>query len=260
MDIRVYGTGHSHKKGEFPPRLRFDVYFIGYFYTDFIYEVDGKMEEGNAGEMMIVPPGQIVYHGARPEAESGFVNDWMHVGGEDLTALLEKFPLPYLTPIRTDARYLATAIERIHRERSYRPEGYREKCDLILTDMIIDVYRAHKARLGTRAKTQLENIRGEIMRTYMRNWTLEEMARLAGYSPSRFSAVYKQTFGKAPISDLIETRIENAKLLLCYSSMHISEVADTVGFSSLYYFSRHFKKLCSLSPSEYREKQSKQSL
>ncbi len=125
--------------------------------------------------------------------------------------------------------------------------------------MIIDVYRAHKTQLGTRTKTQLENIRGEIMRTYMRNWTPEEMAKLAGYSPSRFSAVYKQTFGKAPICDLIEAHIENAKHLLCYSSMHISEVADTVGFSSLYYFSRHFKKLCGRSPSEYREEKSPKS-
>ncbi len=50
----------------------------------------------------------------------------MHVGGEDLTLLFEKFPLPFLTPIRADVLHLSTAIERIHRERSYRPEGYKE--------------------------------------------------------------------------------------------------------------------------------------
>jgi len=259
MDFRVYGTAFSHKKGEFAPRLRFDIYFFGYFHTDYLYEANGEMHEGHAGDFMIVPPGEIVYHGSRPDAESGFVNDWMHVGGEDLTSLLQKFPLPFLTPIRTDARYLATAIERIHRERSYRAEGYKEKCNLILTDMLIDIYRTYKRSMEKRSEAQLEHIRGEIMHTYMRNWTLEEMARLAGYSPSRFSAVYKDTYGTTPIADLIFARIKNAKLLLRYSSMRISEIADAVGFSSLYYFSRHFKKLCGTSPSEYRESQSEQS-
>lgn len=253
MDFRVYGTAFSHKRGEFSPRFAFDVYFIGYFHTDYLYEVDGELRPGHAGDFLIVPPGTIVYHGGLPDAEIGFMNDWMHVGGEDLDALLKKFPLPLLTPIRTDAGHLATAIERIHRERAYRAEGYREKCDLILAEMIINVYRSYKQSLGTRSAAQLEHIRGEIMHTYMRNWTLEEMARLSGYSPSRFSAIYKQTYGSSPISDLIAARIKNAKLLLRYSSMHISEVADAVGFSSLYYFSRHFKKLCGIAPSEYRE-------
>ena len=93
---------------------------------------------------------------------------------------------------------------------------------------------------------------------YDRDWTLEKMAKMAGYSPSRFSAVYKNTYGTSPIGDLIAVRIKNAKLLLRYSTMRISEVADAVGFASLYYFSRHFKKLCGISPSEYRDNASKQ--
>ena len=253
MDFRVYGTALSHKKGEFAPRLKFDFYFFGYFHTDYLYEVDGELRRGQAGDFMVVPPGVIVYHGATPEAETGFVNDWMHVGGEDLDAILKKFPLPFLTPIRTDASFLSTAIERIHRERSYRDEGYREKCDLIMTDTIINVYRSYKQSLGTRATARLEHIRGEFQHSYMQDWTLEKMAKMAGYSPSRFSAVYKSTYGTSPICDLIAVRIKNAKLLLRYSNMRISEVADAVGFSSLYYFSRHFKKLCGISPSEYRE-------
>ena len=257
MDFRVYGTAFSHKKGEFAPRLSFDIYFFGYFHTDYLYEVNGELLRGQAGDFMIVPPGAVVYHGATPEAESGFVNDWIHVGGADLDALLEKFPLPFLTPIRTDASFLSTAIERIHSERSYQDEGYREKCDLIMTEMIIDVYRSYKKALGTRSAAKLEHIRGEILHSYRQDWTLEKMAKMAGYSPSRFSAVYKNTYSTSPIGDLIAVRIKNAKLRLRYSTMRVSEVADAVGFASLYYFSRHFKKLCGTSPSEYRESMSK---
>lgn len=253
MDFHVYGTDFSHKRGEFAPRRCFDFYFFGYFKTDYLYEKDGVLLPGQAGDLLIVPPGKIVYHGARPDAESGFVNDWMHVGGEDLSELLKKFPLPLLTPIRTDAKYLANAITRIHRERSYRPEGYREKCDLIMAETVIDLYRSYRQSTVSNAETRLERVRGRMMQNYMQSWTIEEMAQLAGYSPSRFSSVYKTAYGIAPIEDLIRERIENAKRLLRYSHLRISEIADTVGFSSLYYFSRAFKKLAGQSPSEYRD-------
>ena len=253
MDFHVYGTSFGHKRGEFAPRLRFDFYFFGYFHTDYLYEKDGTLIPGQAGDLLIVPPGEIVYHGARTNAQSGFVNDWMHVGGKELCALFEKFPLPLLTPIRTDAKYLAGAITRIHREQSFRQEGYEEKCDLIMTELLIDLYRSYRQSIATRAETRLEQVRGRMMQNYMQGWTIEEMARLAGYSTSRFASVYKQAYGIAPIEDLIRERIENAKRLLLYSHLRISEIADTVGFSSLYYFSRAFKKLVGISPSEYRE-------
>ena len=253
MDIHVYGVSTEHKKGEFSPRLAFDYYFLGYFHTDYLYETDGVLKEGQAGTFMVAAPGTIIYHGGLPDAERGFINDWMHVGGEDLCALFEKFPLPPLTPIKLGEAHLSTAIKRIHRERSYQREGYREKCDLILTELIIDLYREYKSIVGEKSISLLEQVRGKVMHHYEKDWTLEKMAKLAGYSPSRFSAVYKEFFGISPIGDLIETRIKNAKLLLTYSNMHICEIADAVGFSSHYYFSRYFKRICGKSPSEYRD-------
>ena len=91
------------------------------------------------------------------------------------------------------------------------------------------------------------------MHDYKRKWTLEEMAGLCGYSQSRFSSIYKETYGISPIEDLIRERIKSAGRLLRYSNMPISEVADAVGFTSLYYFSRAFKKETGVSPTEYRE-------
>lgn len=252
MDFKVYGTQQTHKVGEFAPRLAFDHYFFGYFHTDYIYELDGRMYPGQAGELLIFPPGKIVYHGGTPGDERGFVNDWMHVGGDDLDELLHKFPIPLCTPIRTDPRYLSGAIERIHRELSFRPVGFSEKCDLIMADMIIDIFRDYRQKCGSPTEERLGYARGEIMSNYMQSWTLEQMARLSGYSASRFAVIYKESYGISPVNDLIRERIKQAELLLRYSSMQISEIATDVGFSSLYYFSRHFKKLIGVCPSEYR--------
>jgi hypothetical protein len=55
--------------------------------------------------------------------------------------------------------------------------------------------------------------------------------------------IYKEIFGVSPIDDLLKYRIECAELLLQYGGYSVSEIAEQVGFSSLYYFSRQFKKL-----------------
>ena len=253
MDFYAYDTACGHKIGEFAPRLCFNYYFLGFFHTDYLYEKDGALHRGHAGDFMIVPPGKTVYHGGLPDAQSGFVNDWIHVGGEALDALLLKFRLPYLTPLRIDPSILAGAIDRIHRELTYRPEGYPEKCELIMADAVIEIYRSYKQGITPRSSSSLEKTRGEIMHDYKRKWTLEEMAKLCGYSQSRFSSIYKETYGISPIEDLIRERIKGAGRLLRYSNMPISEVADAVGFTSLYYFSRAFKKETGVSPTEYRE-------
>ena len=54
------------------------------------------------------------------------------------------------------------------------------------------------------------------------------------------------------VADLIKSiRLKKAAMLLVQNQMSISEVAFSVGFSDRKYFSKEFKKLYELSPSEY---------
>ena len=80
------------------------------------------------------------------------------------------------------------------------------------------------------------------------------MASLVGYSESRFSALYKERFKVSPIADLIAKRVDEAKLLIKYGSLSLSEISSVVGFNSLYYFSKYFKKRTGMSPKEYRSR------
>ena len=83
------------------------------------------------------------------------------------------------------------------------------------------------------------------------------MAKLSGYSESRFSSLYKEIYGTSPINDLTARRIEEAKLLILYGNTSLSEIAEATGFSSIYYFSRHFKKCEGISPTLFKNKQQK---
>ena len=51
---------------------------------------------------------------------------------------------------------------------------------------------------------------------------------------------------------IIEIRIQNAKQFLTQTNMDIMDIASEVGYSDLKYFSKIFKKVTGINPSEYR--------
>ena len=48
-----------------------------------------------------------------------------------------------------------------------------------------------------------------------------------------------------------QRKIERAKQLIREERMNISQIAESLGFSSIHYFSRMFKKIEGMAPAEY---------
>ncbi len=241
-----------HAVGEFCLRYRRPYYFVSRFLTDYRIEINSKLIAGRAGDFVIFEPNELIYHGPAENAEEGFVNDWLYIDGEDFGELTEKYPLPKNTPFRITGSFdLGAVIDTIRREEQSCRPGYEDKCRLIMENAIIDIFRLFSGDFEP-SPDRLEFARTEIMRRYRERWTLESMAKVAGYSQSRFSALYRKRYGTSPMDDLIAHRIESAKLRMLYGGVNLSEIADEVGFSSIYYFSRSFKKRVGVSPVAYR--------
>jgi AraC-like DNA-binding protein len=86
-----------------------------------------------------------------------------------------------------------------------------------------------------------------------RNWTTKQLAHIAGYHPTYFAAIFKEVIGHAPKHYLILERIRLAKTLLLEMDT-IEAIADKLGYTSVQYFSRHFKEITDLTPSEYKKR------
>lgn len=254
MEFFGYGVNFEHSEGEFCSREISPSYFFSYFLTDYLIEVDGALRRGEAGDMFIAKKGDFIYHGS-VAGGGGYVNDWIYLASERVDSLISSLPFPIGAPFQTcGANHLRVAISSIDEERAYMREGYDEMCDAIMCEAIIRIYRDYKSSRGQDSSARLENVRGAVMRDVRRCWTVREMAELSGYSQSRFLALYKERFGVSPILDLTMRRLDEAKLLLLYGNMSISEVTEAVGYSSIYYFSRIFKEYVGLSPTEFKSR------
>ena len=79
-----------------------------------------------------------------------------------------------------------------------------------------------------------------------------ELARKTGYSPVHFSRVFKKVTGTLPREFVIRARVERAKQLLRDSSLSVGEIANALGYSDVYFFSRQFKNRAGVSPTGFR--------
>lgn len=79
--------------------------------------------------------------------------------------------------------------------------------------------------------------------------TGEDMARLCSMSPFRFGRAFKDAFGISFRDYVVQLRLKEASRLLENPQAQVTQVAYSVGFNDMSYFSRMFKRHFGVSPS-----------
>lgn len=125
----------------------------------------------------------------------------------------------------------------------------------LLMDFDADVARPTRAEpTGTAAhhRELVMRIAGGIRESPSDVPPVAELARQAGYSPDHFTRVFQQVLNQSPQAYIVQQRVSRAQQLLLESSLTVTQIADVLGYESVYFFSRQFKEKTGLSPSAYR--------
>lgn len=83
------------------------------------------------------------------------------------------------------------------------------------------------------------------------HWTTEGLARLCGYHPTYFAALFAEVMGEAPKRYIVLERIRRAKQLLL-EDLTVEQTANKLGYTSIHYFCRSFKEITGLTPTQFK--------
>lgn len=129
----------------------------------------------------------------------------------------------------------------------------------ILTDGPASVPEVYETLIGeatsqSETSTMAQKVHVFLERNYFRaDLSLEETSAAMKLSSGYLSRVLKQQSGLSFIEYLTRVRVTKAVQLMIDPSVKIYEVAEMVGFSSQHYFSRAFRRVFGIPPTDYRK-------
>lgn len=103
-----------------------------------------------------------------------------------------------------------------------------------------------------KVNTIIEKANRYLEQNFGREISLEEVAREVNLSPYYFSRFYKEETGTNFSDRLTEIRMEKAKELLKKEEYSIKDVCYMTGYMEPNYFSKIFKKVTGVTPTEYK--------
>lgn len=81
--------------------------------------------------------------------------------------------------------------------------------------------------------------------------TIASLCNAFSLSPSSLYNLFYREFHHGAIDHFLEMKIDTAKHLICDGTMNFTEIAYSLSFCSLQYFSKRFKQSTGMSPMEY---------
>ena len=229
-----------------------------------IYVASGKTHFYFHGEERIVNAEQMVLFQPRQEQHyEYFASDkpevyWIHFTGSDVKNILRHYNIPLDEPVfysGNSSTYAYLFKEIIHELQTCRV-GYQELLEMYLKQILLLIERSREERKPTVSsfiQDEMELARRYFFEHYNEDINIEEYAKSRGMSFSWFSRNFKQLTAKSPMQYVVSVRINNAVSLLGTTSYNINEVSNIVGYDNPLYFSRIFKKVKGVSPSEYKK-------
>lgn len=102
-----------------------------------------------------------------------------------------------------------------------------------------------------REKNTLEELVKYMEEHIFENISLSQLINFSGTNRTTIESLFNTTYKRGAIEHFIYMKIELAKEYLRFSDLNITQIAEKLGYSGIHYFSRQFKKVTGMTPTEY---------
>ncbi|GIW74954.1 MAG: hypothetical protein KatS3mg104_0017 [Phycisphaerae bacterium] len=120
------------------------------------------------------------------------------------------------------------------------------------TEVVCNLYIRHRRRPSLSPNADLiDQACRWIGQSPHKRPELQELLNHHGISYERFRKVFRQMTGHSPHGYWIRRRIDHAKIMLTQQRLSVKQVAYQLGYPDPFSFSRQFKKVAGISPSQF---------
>lgn len=141
------------------------------------------------------------------------------------------------------------------------PFGCEQLFKIHLEHLLISLIRKGDGRENIKRLSSSARQRSEVelfkrIKSYMEkniylNLTLDQLCSYFNISKTHLKTLIKAKTGMAVMEYFSNLKIEQAKILIREKQQNLTEIAEILGYSSIHSFSRRFKTIMGMSPSEY---------
>ncbi len=248
--------------GVFPPHRHDELELLLIYEGVYVCNVGGKDYVGEAGDVIFVNSG--VPHSTRSlgDAQTGLLQFKQtnfldpdiakiikysvrlnNLSDEPVKILRSKDLFDTVKEIFDESESKGTAYEFYVKSGVYRIMGY-----LYREGILSDAEKLY----STKEMQKILPALAYINSSYAEDVTLEEASAKLSFDPSYFCRLFKSAVGATFTEYLNFVRICKAEKLLSETADSVIEISEAVGFSSVSYFNRVFKKFRGCTPRYYR--------
>lgn len=215
----------------------------GYFKTGDDYITCSK------GDIILLKPMVPHQYGTSKEKTWEFV--WVHFSPELFeTNFLSDKPIVNLN---LDKEYIKKRIqqsfEKLIQDYRERNRYWYELCQTCLKEILLLIAQRQEQSLDPR----IEEILHLLSKKMKESFSINELAKMVGLSPSRLSHLFKENVGNSVLDTLKQMRLNQATLLLEHTALTASEVALEVGYQNYNHFAIQFRNRYGISPRHYKK-------
>lgn len=243
-------------------------------FREIVYVDSGSVQVESDGYHGVLSENQLIMHKSREthslSCPKGSAPDVIIIGFECACEELDSFSSHPVT-LTPDMQKILTDVVKEGRnvfmppydqpnvtdmkKRAEYPFGADQLIKSRLENLLIELIRYKRGHAvahsdGT-TDTKAAEICDYLKKNYREHTNLDELCFLYNTNKTTLCKSFKSAYGKTIVDYINELRIRDAKKMLRSGEYNISQIAFTLGFSSINYFSRLFRQYTRTSPSEY---------
>lgn len=250
-------------------------------FWEFLCVDKGEIEVKAGEKKLTLKKGEIIFH--KPEEfhnlkANGIIAPNLVVAAfecdspamkffEDKLLVIDDMERGFLAKIIAEARYAFSSklddpyLEELKRRREGVPFGSEQLIKLYLELFLINLVRRYNRQekqhplSSSIQKKNEQELYSQVVR-YLENnvcgrLTLDQICRENLAGRSQLQKLFQEKHDCGVIQYYLYMKIEAAKQMIRNKNLNFTQISDRLGYTSIHYFSRQFKKITGMTPSEY---------